>query len=689
MIPHNFSLKILVLFFLILSSYVVIDAYAVGLISAPTLTATKQTDSAAIDLSWTTPTTLNGHTITGYKIQRSTDDVTYSVLVADTGSTGTTYTDSSLSLNQIYYYKVQALDEADVAGTESNSASATTNNVPSQVTGLTATKQTNVLTIDLSWTAPSNGGSTITGYQIERSLDNSSWSDLVANTGTTSTTYSDTGLSQGTIYYYRISAINALGTGSASDVASDTTNSAPSAPTLNTVTEQLGAQLILSWTTPANGGSTITGYQIERSSGSGFSVIVADTGTTSTTYSDEGLERNVAYTYRISALNAIGTSSVSNEILSEETSKKGKGGHTTPHRIIKFIETSVHPYNVISINDVAISVEIKRSVDNYATIEVGEKASLQFTLQNDEGGDNAEIIELYVEDAKTGLLSKSDTYLTWKKDTGIEMIDPSGLFKHVSVSISPSESAIDYVYTIEFASTLEKSDIMFKVYDEDLRHVETLTIPDALKVIPMKKEPLAATTLKPIASMWSSGIISDVKFVSTLEKMIATGELEIENIERFRAEETAEFFSSFEFIPAVHVTKYEQNYQKIMGSISNEYFLRSQLLYIDVIDSDGFKETLRIAVNRDMNFSVLYPLEHGDPSGSYEMISHYVGMKSTPSEFYLYKDGEQSFVEEVEQEFDIPEWVYEDAKSWGSDEISYWEFIKAVEFLIKQGVVQV
>ena len=82
--------------------------------------------------------------------------------------------------------------------------------------------------INLSWTAPtSDGGATISGYKVEVSLtDTSGWSDLVANTGATDTTYSHTGLSAGNTRHYRVKAINSAGTGSASDVAGATTAAA-------------------------------------------------------------------------------------------------------------------------------------------------------------------------------------------------------------------------------------------------------------------------------------------------------------------------------------------------------------------------------------------------------------------------------------------------------------------------------
>src|SRR2546428_2185483 len=102
---------------------------------------------------------------------------------------------------------------------------------PSSPTGLTATTVSSSQ-INLSWTVPTNnGGSTITGYKIERSTDGGiSWFTIVSNTATTATTYSDTGLASATQYTYRVSAINSAGTGSPSNTGSATTLTPTSLP---------------------------------------------------------------------------------------------------------------------------------------------------------------------------------------------------------------------------------------------------------------------------------------------------------------------------------------------------------------------------------------------------------------------------------------------------------------------------
>ena len=99
---------------------------------------------------------------------------------------------------------------------------------PSAPTDLEA-KAYGLQQINLSWTAPAgNGGALITGYKIEVSSDaGSTWTDLVADTGSEETTYTATGLPHKTTRHFRVSAINSQGTGSPSGVANATTNPSP------------------------------------------------------------------------------------------------------------------------------------------------------------------------------------------------------------------------------------------------------------------------------------------------------------------------------------------------------------------------------------------------------------------------------------------------------------------------------
>ena len=88
---------------------------------------------------------------------------------------------------------------------------------PQNLTATAGNKQ-----VVLSWTAPSSPGSSpITDYIVEYSTDNSTWT--VFNDGTsTSTTATVTGLTNGTLYYFRVAAVNTVGTGKYSNTASAT-----------------------------------------------------------------------------------------------------------------------------------------------------------------------------------------------------------------------------------------------------------------------------------------------------------------------------------------------------------------------------------------------------------------------------------------------------------------------------------
>ena len=72
--------------------------------------------------------------------------------------------------------------------------------VPGAVTGLTGAADGRSI-VNLTWTAPSIG--TATGYRIDRSVDARVWEALKADTGSTATSYQDTGLKASTIYNYR------------------------------------------------------------------------------------------------------------------------------------------------------------------------------------------------------------------------------------------------------------------------------------------------------------------------------------------------------------------------------------------------------------------------------------------------------------------------------------------------------
>lgn len=80
--------------------------------------------------------------------------------------------------------------------------------------------------IRLSWDAPvDDGGAPVSGYRVEASVDGDVWTDLAADRAYTDYTHS--GLSTGSTWHYRVSAVNEAGTGPSSGVVVASTNRVP------------------------------------------------------------------------------------------------------------------------------------------------------------------------------------------------------------------------------------------------------------------------------------------------------------------------------------------------------------------------------------------------------------------------------------------------------------------------------
>lgn len=83
--------------------------------------------------------------------------------------------------------------------------------VPAAPTGISGTP--GVGNVALSWTAPTNtGGVSLTDYVVQYSTDQTNWTTFADGTST-ATTATVTGLTGGTNYYFRVAAVNSVGTG--------------------------------------------------------------------------------------------------------------------------------------------------------------------------------------------------------------------------------------------------------------------------------------------------------------------------------------------------------------------------------------------------------------------------------------------------------------------------------------------
>ena len=167
--------------------------------------------------------------------------------------------------------------------------------------------------VSLSWTAPANGGSAITDYEIDYSSDNgSTWttfSDGVSATASATVT----GLTNGTSYKFRTRAINTAGTSASSAASAAVIPAAVASAPTNVVGNFGNGQAAISWTAPStNNGSAITDYTIQYSSNAGTSwSTFTHAASTATSATITGLTNGTSYTFKVAAVNGVGTSAYS------------------------------------------------------------------------------------------------------------------------------------------------------------------------------------------------------------------------------------------------------------------------------------------------------------------------------------------------------------------------------------------
>ena len=169
----------------------------------------------------------------------------------------------------------------------------------------------------LSWT---DASTTETGFTVERSLSATTGFGQVASIAADSVTFTDTALTAGTTYYYRVRAFNVAGNSSYSNTDSGTTAATTSAPPKATSPS------------PANGATNVTATTVSWAAASGatsYDVYFGTSTSTWTTTTTSGTSRTVGrlaagatYVWRVDPKNSVGTTT--GDVWSFTTKPKGK-----------------------------------------------------------------------------------------------------------------------------------------------------------------------------------------------------------------------------------------------------------------------------------------------------------------------------------------------------------------------------
>ncbi len=268
-------------------------------LSPENLTATTAT-TTAITLTWTT--SLNA---TSYTLEYATsEDGPWTT--AYTGS-ALTRTVSSLTADTNYFFRISASNVTGFSSVSETISARTLVKAPTAPTGLKAVAN-GANAINVSWNETVNA----TEYTLEYAL---------ASTGpwTTAYTGADTAcsvsdLDSSTTYYFRVKAGNTTGVSGNSGTVNTKTAAdsstplvAPTMPSGLTASASGTSQINVSW----NAVSGATSYKLEAQVNGTWTTIYTGSATS---FTNTGLTANTQYTYRVSAVNAAGTSAASGTV---------------------------------------------------------------------------------------------------------------------------------------------------------------------------------------------------------------------------------------------------------------------------------------------------------------------------------------------------------------------------------------
>ena len=279
-----------------------------------------------ITLNWQAPSN-GGSAITDYVIQVRHQAVDFGNFYTTKGggtindgiSTATTYIHTGLTNGGTYGYRIAAKNATGQSVWSTGTPVCNPATVPQTPFGLIVTPHNGY--INLSWQPQGNGGSIVTGYNVQRKLDSqldSSFVTVYTGKGTVSGSriLANVVGVNGIAYVFKVASINAAGTGaytnSSRSVTPCTVPDKMNAPTCTAGNNQL----TLNWQAPGSGGSPITDYVIQYQychAGVCSTIFrtVSDGVSASTSYVLNNLINGYAYRFRMWAVNAAGAGSVS------------------------------------------------------------------------------------------------------------------------------------------------------------------------------------------------------------------------------------------------------------------------------------------------------------------------------------------------------------------------------------------
>jgi C1A family cysteine protease/fibronectin type 3 domain-containing protein len=265
---------------------------------AVTISSVELIGDSSVKLTWS-----GGSGADSFEIYRSESANANGSKIATESQGTTSYTDSTVVKGRTYYYRIRPVVQDVLGNTVSGEMSAYhVITVPylTEETVLASIVVDSDTAVTLTWAKNTQAD----GYYLYRSTTaGSTGTQIKEITSNSTTSWTNTGLTPGGVYYYSIAAYVKDGdeTVIGNVSAQKAVRTKPSKTVINATTDVSDSSITVSWT-QAKGAD---GYIVERQTGSGSFTQVKDiTDGSTVSYEDTTVTSGYAYTYRVTAYNA-------------------------------------------------------------------------------------------------------------------------------------------------------------------------------------------------------------------------------------------------------------------------------------------------------------------------------------------------------------------------------------------------
>ncbi|XP_057280473.1 immunoglobulin-like and fibronectin type III domain-containing protein 1 [Pezoporus wallicus] len=345
----------------------------------------KIVESSANDITiqWKPPKDDGGKPVQNYIIERQQVGKDEWVTLGESPRSCTTFTTNKVEQDMSYYFRVRAVNAEGTSDAleseEVKAVSKATPGAPDPPEVVSASRDA----ITISWKAPQKSGSSrIVGYLVQKRKKGTMTWLPVNSVPIADKKLEMTNLKKGLQYEFRVAAVNAAGTGDASEpskpvFARDSTKSLGQVQDLH-VSSSDSSSITLTWKRPeTNDGSDVKGYEVEVRSSNNLNwtkcnVLPIET----TTYTVKGLQAKEIYFLRVRALNDSGPGEAA-----ELEALLGPAPPVVPPRLL--IDDTVKSFLVIKAgNTIRVNIPFEGSPDPVVTwLKDGHPLPSQATIK--------------------------------------------------------------------------------------------------------------------------------------------------------------------------------------------------------------------------------------------------------------------------------------------------------------------